>query len=84
MTNRGRFVGDPSLFPERSLQFALGPLEPVALRLRQALAGAVDLEGQHRERGAIGADLAALTAFQCGNPAVPAALTSVADKPHSR
>src|SRR5258707_6380323 len=64
MTNRGRFARSCSLSPELPLQFALGPLQPVALRLRQALAGTVDIEGQHRERRAIGAGLAARTPFR--------------------
>jgi hypothetical protein len=38
-------------------QFGLGALQPVALRLWQSLSGAVDIEGQHREGGAIGAVL---------------------------
>ena len=34
--------------PELALQFALRAFEPVALRLREILAGAVDIESQHR------------------------------------
>src|SRR6185437_14003547 len=45
--------------PELMLQFGLGALQPMALGLRQGLAGAVDVEGQHRERGAVGPSLAA-------------------------
>src|SRR6185437_10512005 len=41
------------------LQFRLRPLQPRALGFRQRLAGAVDVEGQHRERGAVGTTLAA-------------------------
>ena len=41
------------------LQLALGTLQPLALRLRQGLAGAVDIKRQHRERRAIGAGFAA-------------------------
>src|SRR5258707_1460189 len=44
-------------------QLGLGALQAVALRFRQRLAGAVDIERQHRERRAIGACLAARTAF---------------------
>jgi hypothetical protein len=39
------------------LQRGLGALQAVALGFRQRLAGAVDIECQHRERGAIGAAL---------------------------
>ena len=45
-------------------QLGLCPLQPLALRLRQGLAGAVDVEGQHRKRRAIGAGLAARTALR--------------------
>src|SRR5258707_13128963 len=45
-------------------QLGLGALQAVALRFRQGLAGAVDIERQHRERRAIGARLAARTAFR--------------------
>src|SRR5216683_6456694 len=37
-------------------QLGLGTLQSVALRFRQRLAGAVDIKGQHRERGAIGGE----------------------------
>jgi len=37
-------------------QLGLGALQSVALRFRQRLAGAVDIKGQHRERGAIGGE----------------------------
>jgi HAMP domain-containing protein len=46
------------------LQRGLGALQAVALGFRQGLAGAVDIECQHRERGAIGASLATRTAFR--------------------
>src|ERR1700722_18993685 len=46
------------------LQLQLRALQPPALRPRQGLAGAVDVEGQHRERRTIGAGLAARTAFR--------------------
>src|SRR5258707_4060726 len=46
------------------LQRGLGALQAVALGFRQGLAGAVDVECQHRERGAIGASLATRTAFR--------------------
>src|ERR1700722_11318970 len=46
------------------LQLQLRPRQPLALRLRQRLAGAVDVKSQHRERRTIGAGLAARTAFR--------------------
>src|SRR6266404_3326848 len=45
-------------------QLGLGALQAVALRFRQGLAGAVDIERQHRERRAIGARPATRTAFR--------------------
>ena len=41
------------------LQFRLRGLQAVALGFRHVLARAVDVESQHRERGAVGAGLAA-------------------------
>src|SRR3979490_1025010 len=67
MTAVGRSLTSPEqhLFSsELMFQFGLGALQPVALRLWQRLSGAVDIEGQHREGGAIGAGLAARTAFR--------------------
>jgi len=40
-------------------QLDLGAFQPRSLGLRQGLAGTVDIKGQHRKRGAIGAGLAA-------------------------
>src|ERR1700755_1237209 len=45
------------------LQLDLGALQPLALSLRQRLAGTVDIECQHRQRRAVGAGLAARTVF---------------------
>src|SRR6185437_6106458 len=45
------------------LQLGLRTLQPVALCLWQGLAGAVDVEGEHRKRGTIGAGLAPLALF---------------------
>src|SRR6266478_3772645 len=47
-----------SLTMKLVLQLGLGALQAVALGFRQGLAGTVDIECQHRERGAIGARLA--------------------------
>src|SRR5882724_8253256 len=46
------------------LQLGLGALQAVALGFRQGLAGTVDIECQHRERGAIDGRLATRTAFR--------------------
>src|SRR5690242_16899588 len=57
-----RFAGEgyeQSLSPEFPLQLDLGALQPIAFRLRQIPARAIDIEGQHRHRRAIGARLAA-------------------------
>ena len=53
-------------------QLHLRLLQPCTLRLRQRLAGAVDIEGQHRQRRAICAGLAARTVLggtleRCGD-----------------
>jgi len=55
------FAGYDDLFVAMKLppQLGLGALQSVALHFRQRLAGAVDIKGQHRERGAIGACFAA-------------------------
>jgi hypothetical protein len=45
-------------------QLSLGALQAVALGFRQGLAGTVDIERQHRERGAIGARLPTRTSFR--------------------
>ena len=58
---RRRMTTIPS---ELMLQFHLRALQPRTLRLRQGLAGAVDIEGQHRQRRAIGAGLAARTVLR--------------------
>src|ERR1700754_1467217 len=50
--------------PELMLQLHLRPFQPRALRFRQGLAGAVDVEGQHRQGGAIGAGPAARAALR--------------------
>src|SRR3979490_1215516 len=52
------------VFSELVIPLGLGGLQPVALRFRQRLAGAVDIKRQHRERRAIGACLAARTALR--------------------
>ena len=66
VTPSTRFRGYDDLFAAMKLppQFGLGALQSVALRFRQRLAGAVDIKGQHRERRAIGACLAARTSFR--------------------
>ena len=55
------FAGRSELPPELVLQLHLRPLQSGTLGLRQGLSGAVDIEGQHRQRRAIGAGLAART-----------------------
>src|ERR1700682_2503038 len=45
-------------------QLDLRAFQPRTLRLRQLLAGAVDIKGQHRQRRAIGAGLAARTVLR--------------------
>src|SRR6516165_4706021 len=47
-----------------ALQLGFRPLQPVALGSRQLLAGAVDIEGQHRYRGTIGAGFPARAVFR--------------------
>src|SRR5258707_6331349 len=60
-----RSPGRRELFlPELVLQLHLRALQPGALRLWQGLAGAIDIEGQHRQRGAVGARLAARTVLR--------------------
>src|SRR4051794_4744599 len=54
-----RHRADRLLPPELPLQLHLRALQPRALGLRQGLAGTVDIKGQHRQRRAIGAGLAA-------------------------
>src|SRR5260370_8026060 len=57
-----RSPGRRELFlPELMLQFHLRTLEPRALGFWQGLAGAIDIEGQHRQRGAVGTGLAPRT-----------------------
>ena len=53
----------PSLPPELMLQLGFRPLQSRPLGFGQGLAGAVDVEGQHRERGAVGAELATGAVF---------------------
>ena len=48
---------------ELVLQFCFCAFQPRTLRLGQGLAGAVDIEGEHRQRRAIGTGLAARTMF---------------------
>src|SRR5207245_11391338 len=45
-------------------QLVLRRVEPGAIRLRQILAGAVDVERQHRHGGLVGATLAPAAAFR--------------------
>src|SRR4051812_40198985 len=52
------------LLAELMLEFDLRAFQSRALRFRQRLAGAVDIEGQHRQRRAIGAALAARTVLR--------------------
>src|ERR1700716_601363 len=53
-----------SLPPKLMFQLDLRAFQPRTLRLRQRLAGAVDIKGQHRQRRAIGAGLAARTVLR--------------------
>jgi hypothetical protein len=51
--------GVNSIVAKLMFQFGLRPFQPIALGLGQGFAGAVDVECQHRKRGAVGAAFAA-------------------------
>lgn len=60
-----RAAGEVRLFAMKlALQFGFRPLQPVAFGSWQVLAGAVDIEDQHRQRRAIGAGFPAPAVFR--------------------